>query len=204
MKRIFNTRAIPSSFIALLGATAVVLFAAGCQESTMVAPSADHESEAATSSATNHQARHGGAVKNFVAPLSGNQEVPAVETNATGVATFKLSKDGTTLQYKLNVANIEDVLMAHIHNGPAGENGPVVVWLYPADGPPPQLIEGRSNGTLAQGSVTASDVVGPLAGDFDALLEAMKTGNTYVNVHTQANPPGEIRGQINRGNGVAH
>lgn len=140
----------------------------------------------------------GGENGNFSAHLTGDQEVAAtpVETRGTGQATFRLSKDGTELHYRLNVANIENVTMAHIHVAPAGQNGGVVAWLYP-DGPPPQLIEGRSQGTLAHGTITAADLVGGLAGtSLDALVEAMRAGDTYVNVHTSQYPAGEIRGQI--------
>jgi hypothetical protein len=77
--------------------------------------------------------------KNFRAHLSGDEEVPAVDTRAQGQAIFQLSRDGMTLHYKLIVANIEDVLMAHIHLAPAGENGPIVVWLYPS-APPPRMF----------------------------------------------------------------
>jgi hypothetical protein len=88
------------------------------------------------------------------------------------------------------------VLMAHIHIGPAGVNGPVVVWLYP-EGPPPQLIEGRFDGILAEGVITEADLVGMLAGmTMDDLVAEMLAGNTYVNVHTTQFPGGEIRGQI--------
>lgn len=136
------------------------------------------------------------SASNFHTHATGDQEVPAVETRAQGQATFRVSKDGTSVDFKLNVANIEDVLMAHIHMAPAGSNGPVVVWLYPA-GPPPQLIPGRSQGVLADGSFTALDFVGPLAGsDVQALVDAMRAGETYVNVHTTTNPGGEVRGQI--------
>ncbi len=137
--------------------------------------------------------------RNFRAHLTGAEEVadPPVETRAQGQAIFQLSKDGSELSYKLIVANIENVLMAHIHLAPAGVNGPVVVWLYPADGPPGQLIPGRSDGVLAQGVITADDLVGPLAGaDLADLLDAMGESNAYVNVHTEQFPSGEIRGQI--------
>jgi hypothetical protein len=134
--------------------------------------------------------------RNFTASLKGREEVPAVETIAQGQAIFHLSKDGTELSYKLIVANIENVLMAHIHIGPAGVNGPVVVWLYP-EGPPPQLIEGRFDGILAEGVITEADLVGMLAGmTMDDLVAEMLAGNTYVNVHTTQFPGGEIRGQI--------
>ncbi|MCW9708684.1 CHRD domain-containing protein [Fodinibius salsisoli] len=138
----------------------------------------------------------GSVQHNFRTHLKGENEVPAVETNAQGQAIFKVSNDGTSIHYKLIVANIENVLMAHIHNAPAGENGGVVVWLYPS-APPPQLIEGRTQGILAEGTITADDLVGSLAGQsLDILLEEMKAGRTYVNVHTEQNPGGEVRGQI--------
>lgn len=132
----------------------------------------------------------------FTTPLSGAEEVPSVDTRARGVATFRLSADGSELDYRLIVANIDDVHMAHIHLADAGVNGPVVVWLYP-DAPPPQHIEGRTQGVLATGTITDEDLVGPLAGtSLDDLVEAMEAGSTYVNVHTMEFPGGEIRGQV--------
>ncbi len=135
--------------------------------------------------------------RNFVAPLSGGNEVPPVDTQARGVAIFHLSDDGTALEYKLNVSNINDVLQAHIHaRAAAGVNAPVVTFLYP-DGPPPVLIPGRHTGTLATGVITAADLIGPMAGMTMAdLLDAIMDGEAYVNVHTVANPTGEIRGQL--------
>jgi hypothetical protein len=139
-------------------------------------------------------------VKSFKAHLSGDQEVPPVETNATGQAIFKLSKDGMELHFKLIVANINDVRMAHIHLAPVGVNGGVVVWLFPA-GPPPGLIEGKTNGILAEGVITSEDLVGDLAEKtLDDLISELEAGNAYVNVHTVANGGGEIRGQISSNN----
>lgn len=137
-----------------------------------------------------------GHQSNFVAHLSGDEEVPPVDTRAQGQAKFQLSKDGSELDFKLIVANIENVTQAHIHLGPRGVNGPVVVWLYPS-APPPVLIPGRSDGVLSEGTITADDLVGPLDGASLAdLVEAMATGNAYVNVHTSQSPAGEVRGQI--------
>ncbi|MBI2868262.1 MAG: CHRD domain-containing protein [Chloroflexi bacterium] len=128
----------------------------------------------------------------FTANLSGAEEVPAADTLARGQAIFQPSADGTELKYRLIVANIENVLQAHIHLGPAGVNGPVVAFLY---GPAP--IPGRFSGVLAQGTITAGDLVGPLAGQpLSELLDAMAAGNTYANVHTTQFPGGEVRGQI--------
>jgi hypothetical protein len=137
--------------------------------------------------------------QNFRAHLSSDQEVPPNESMATGQAIFQLSKDGESLSYKVIVANIENVLMAHIHMAPAGQNGGVVAWLYPA-GPPPALIPGTTNGILAEGEITAANLTGALAGmELKDLLDAMEWGNTYVNVHTSMYPGGEIRGQISGG-----
>jgi hypothetical protein len=133
---------------------------------------------------------------NFQAHLSGASEVPAVLTLARGQALFQVSADGSSVSYKLIVANLHDTLQAHIHVGAEGANGPVVVFLYPS-APPPQLIEGRFSGVLAEGTFTADDLRGPLADmSLQALLDEMVAGNTYVNVHTVANTGGEIRGQI--------
>lgn len=142
--------------------------------------------------------------KHAAVPLSGGEEVPARATRARGTAIFSLSPDGAELSYKLIVANIHNVVQSHIHIGPAGANGPVGVFLYgliPSGG-------GRVNGVLADGTITADDFIGPLAGaSMDVLIEHMTSGNAYVNVHTNdgvdpANtgpgdfPGGEVRGQI--------
>ncbi|MDP3432314.1 MAG: CHRD domain-containing protein [Bacteroidota bacterium] len=140
--------------------------------------------------------KKGTVVQNFAAHLTGDQEVPPRETLATGQAIFKLSKDGTELSYKLIVANLENLHMAHIHLAPAGTNGGVVVWLYPS-GFPPALIPGKTNGILAQGVITNANLVGALAGQtLTDLIAHFNNGNAYVNVHTSLYPGGEIRGQI--------
>lgn len=134
--------------------------------------------------------------RNFVASLKGRNEVPPVDTNAQGEAIFHVSKEGDSISYKLIAANIENITQAHIHLGASGVNGPVVAWLYPS-GPPAVLIPGRFDGVLAEGTITADDLVGPLVGQtLDDLIDAMQAGNTYVNIHTSQFPGGEIRGQI--------
>lgn len=142
--------------------------------------------------------------KNFVTHLSGDNEIPPRDTHATGQATFKLNEQGTELSYRLIVANIDNVVASHIHLGAADENGPVVAFLFGSVPPG----GGASNGVIATGTITAANLVGPLAGDpLSVLLEEMRAGNTYVNVHTNDGvaptntgpgdfPGGEIRGQI--------
>ena len=132
--------------------------------------------------------------RTFQAHLTGDEEVPeAVETRAHGQAVFRLSRDGTMLHYRLMVANIDDVIGAHIHMASAGENGPIVLPLF---GDPFVEDAVTLNGPLAEGTASAEDVSGPLEGDFEGLIAAMREGDAYVNVHTLAFPPGEIRGQI--------
>ena len=136
--------------------------------------------------------------------LTGAEEVPVRPTQAQGQAIFHLADDGQSIDYKLIATNIDNVRQAHIHIGPVGENGPVVVFLYglvPAGG-------GRETGLLAKGSFTAANFVGPLTGQpFSALVDAMRAGRAYVNVHTDNGvappnegpgdfPGGEIRAQI--------
>lgn len=133
---------------------------------------------------------------NFKAHLTGDQEVPAADTKATGQAIFKLSKDGTMLHYKLIVANIENVTMAHLHVAPMGANGGAVAGLYTQEGAP-KLIEGRTDGILAEGTITEDDLVGRLSGgSLSGLVELMAAGEIYVNIHTLQYRGGEIRGQI--------
>ncbi len=130
--------------------------------------------------------------RNFSVHLSGDEEVPPNNSPAQGQAIFQLSQDGTSFSYKLIVSNIENVRAAHIHLAPAGENGPVIVTLF--GGP---AIPGPFNGNLAEGTFTAADLSGPMAGQpLSALVEQMNSGGTYVNVHTDQIPGGEIRGQI--------
>jgi hypothetical protein len=134
--------------------------------------------------------------RNFRTHMTGKEEVPPRETKAQGQTIFQLSKDGTELHYKLIVANIENVTMAHIHLAPKGANGGVVAWLYPSASPA-QLIPGRFNGVLAEGVITQANLVGALAGQsLSDLIMHLQNDNAYVNVHTSQFPPGEIRGQI--------
>jgi hypothetical protein len=141
--------------------------------------------------------------RTFKAHLSGAEEVPARDTLARGQATFKLSKDGGELGYRLIVANIENVFAAHIHCGAPGVNGPVGVTLFM--GSP---ASGRVDGVLASGTITAPDSGNGCGwASLSDVLAAMRSGDTYVNVHTNdgVDPPntgpgdfpgGEIRGQI--------
>ncbi len=148
------------------------------------------------SHALNRQTRH------FRARLVGDEQVPvAVETQARGHAHFSLSQDGTELKVQVVVSEIEGVIGAHIHMAPAGANGPIVASFIPdtagfLNGP---FVSEPINkqGVLVHGTITADDLLGPFAGQhFKALVDAMRNGHTYLNVHTTEHRGGEIRGQI--------
>jgi hypothetical protein len=125
----------------------------------------------------------------FNAKLSGQEEVPPVQTTASGMAWFKPMQD--KVWFKLNVTNMQGVTQAHIHTGKQDEKGPPVVTLYKSDTPQP------INGKLAYGNITANLLEGPMKGkQISDLATAMSNGSTYVNVHTEKYPNGEIRGQI--------
>ncbi|HXV86950.1 MAG TPA: CHRD domain-containing protein [Gemmatimonadales bacterium] len=146
---------------------------------------------------------------NFGSPLSGDEEVPARPTRARGSAVFQLNAEGDALTYRLMVANIENVFQAHIHNAATGVNGPIVVWLYPSTAPVAgPLGQGRIDGVIAEGTITAANFVNTLAGQpMSVLLGLLSSGTAYVNVHTNDGvaptntgpgdfPGGEVRGQV--------
>jgi hypothetical protein len=129
------------------------------------------------------------------AALKGDHEVPPNDSKGSGVAQFQLSDDGTSMHYKLVVANTENITQSHIHIGPRGANGPVVVFLYGFN------AAGTSeNGVLSEGDFTAANLIARPAIGFGAtmpeLVAALRSGNAYVNVHTIQLPGGEIRDQV--------
>lgn len=126
----------------------------------------------------------------FSANLTGQQEVPPVDTQATGEVVFvPVLPNNETIDFHVNTTNIQGVTGGHIHSGAQGENGEVVVTLFSYDTAQDTVTE---NGTFA-----ATDLVGPMQGNtISDLIDAMRNNNTYVNVHTEQNPDGEIRGQI--------
>jgi hypothetical protein len=144
-----------------------------------------------------------GVNRNWSTHANGSMEVPAHDTDAQAQAIFHLSKDGSALEYKLIASNIDNVVQAHIHKGTPGVNGPIGVFLYGPVAPG----GGRTNGVLAEGTITAANLIGPFAGMTVAeLAELLDSGGAYVNVHTSNGstipgpgnfPGGEIRGDVN-------
>jgi len=143
----------------------------------------------------------------FSATLTGAAQLPEpVNTKAEGVLKLVASADGKKLNYTLTVTNIKNPAAADMHLGPPIANGPLVARLFPTHGAAPK--KGDFSGVLVEGKLDASDLIGPLAGSaLSDLIEEIRAGNAYVNVHTNdgVDPPnsgpgdyrlGEIRGQI--------
>lgn len=107
--------------------------------------------------------------------LSGDQEVPPVKSVGTGSGFFAISKD-KKITGQVNVAGIKPVA-AHIHEGAPGTSGPVVI---------PLVRTGPGDSYNVPANTTMSE----------AVYKAFEAGKLYVNVHTEANPGGELRGQL--------
>ena len=124
------------------------------------------------------------------ASLAGSKERPTpVVSTASGSATFEELPDGT-VRFKVDVAGLTGATMAHIHHAVADSAGPIAVTLFNSTTP-----TGPLTSTLASGTFSSSNIVLPGI-NLDSLLSLMRLGRTYVNVHTQLNPGGEIRAQI--------
>ena len=151
------------------------------------------------------------AVKQLNAMLNGYEEVPSVSTAASGVFRAQISRNEREISYTLSYSDLEGAItQSHIHLGQAGVNGGISVFLCsnlpnPPAGtqacpPPPATIAG---------TIRAADVIGPEAqgiarGEFAELIQAIRAGKTYVNVHSTKFPGGEVRSQIDPGDEHTH
>jgi hypothetical protein len=164
-------------------------------------------------------AKGGNGDMNMNTHLGGDEEVLTVaegaphpsDSHAQGQAIFRVAADGT-VDVRLIASNIYNVVQAHIHCGRFGENGPVRIWLFPTIGPSGSALTGPTgaqNGVLAEGTFNPTGITCPAAnvGTTMPVLDAMRAGLAYVNVHTNDGvnpgntgpgdfPGGEIRGQI--------
>jgi hypothetical protein len=137
------------------------------------------------------------------ATLSGYQEVPTLSTPATGTFDVEISKNGNSLAYTLSYEGFAtNVLFAHIHIGRPAVTGGVMVFLC-TNAPPPVGVpvppECPLGGGTVTGELTAADVLatgGVAANDFDAFVAALRAEAGYANVHSTANPGGQLRGQV--------
>ena len=115
--------------------------------------------------------------------LSGSNEVPSINTNATGYVSAALSSSGNELTINAQFENLSsDIIGAHLHMGPIGINGGVVADL---------------SGLITAGASIKATI------DPTGLTEAMLNGEIYLNVHTVLNPMGELRAQLNAFSGLS-
>lgn len=134
-------------------------------------------------------------VVRFTANMHGGNEVPGVSTGSAATATVTWNTATKTGTYRVDVYNMPvGTTASHIHAGAAGVNGPVIVNFTVPPG-------GISNDYALSGTFACSDVV-PRApqgiNSCEDFEQALMLGNTYANVHSTANPGGEVRGQLVR------
>jgi hypothetical protein len=125
--------------------------------------------------------------RSFTVSMTGPKEVPPVTTAATGTATFTLDAAETTLSYSISVQNMSsNITAAHIHLGRSGVAfaGNIIIALTTP-----------VNNSTVTGTITSSATLG-LGLTWNSLIDLIRNGDTYVNVHTMINGAGEIRGQI--------
>jgi hypothetical protein len=139
------------------------------------------------------------------ARLTGFQEVTPKFTTGRGSFSAKLSPDGKSLTFTLTWSGLTGPpLFAHIHFGQPAVNGGIMVFLCGPTGPtnPNKPACTQATSGTATGTITAADVFNPNPdqgvnnGDFAGLLQIIRSGDTYANIHTTRFPGGEIRGLI--------
>lgn len=145
------------------------------------------------------------------ARLSGAQEAtppdapttpsPGVTTQTTGDVQVRVAEDLSSFAFVLNVNNGAGVTQAHLHCGRPGENGPVIVFLSPLNEGGQDvnglLAEGtRTNANIEAGAEACEALIGRPVRNIASLTAAAFEGLIYANVHSLANPAGEVRGQL--------
>lgn len=145
-----------------------------------------------------------GFLGSFTANLIGYEEVPAVSTIGNASFRAELSPYGNQVNWELTYLNLEgNVLQSHIHFGQKGVNGGIMVFLCTnlGNGPagtqpcpaPPATIRGTFSSADVIGGAAAQGIA---AGEYAEVLRAIRSGNTYVNIHSNLWPGGEVRSQI--------
>jgi hypothetical protein len=140
-------------------------------------------------------------VRKFSADLAGDNEVPPVETDTTGKFMLRFKDDFTQAGFRLRVNDGQAITQAHLHCAPEGVNGPVVAFLFgmipggfDVNGPLASFV--LTNANIAAVGADCVPHIGMEINDLADLAQALRDGNVYVNVHSVANPGGEVRGQV--------
>ena len=154
-----------------------------------------------------------GGPSQFHANLKSTNEIPAVSSTATATFTGTLQNNGTELAYEFDYSGLSGApTQAHIHFGQNFANGAIVYWICGSSTNPPQggtvticpqTKDGKVTGIMRPVNILAAGTQGISAGDFTKILDAIREGNSYVNIHTAQSPGGEARGQLRPGGGSA-
>ena len=139
----------------------------------------------------------GGGGVTIEAVASGEQEVPSVTTDTSASVELEFDAGYTKVDYTLHIEDGVGVTQAHLHCAPAGTNGPVVAFLYGKIDDGVDFEDDEVVGTIENGDISPQEDCGgvPL-NNVASLYHAIRQGYIYVNVHTIANPGGEVRGQL--------
>jgi CHRD domain len=136
-----------------------------------------------------------------------NAETGAILTNGTGKLTLDVDPNSKTATYSLTYSGLtSNVLQAHLHFAKVHVPGGIYAFLCtnlgngPAGTPACPNPSGTVTGTITPASILAVPGQNITAGDFNALLAALGSNTTYVNVHTNNFKAGEIRGQVQLAN----
>lgn len=129
---------------------------------------------------------------NARAILGGGEEVPALLTGAVGIADLVIDTTTRTIQVEIRMFNLPAPTTAgHIHVGPKGVSGPVVV-----DFPIPTGRTGDVNLSFTVGTAQLRPNAANGINTMDDAIQTIVGGGAYVNIHSSTFPAGEIRGQI--------
>jgi len=143
------------------------------------------------------------AEERAITRLRGFEEVPAI--SSLGGAHFEatIDEDAGTITYTMSYGPLNgNITQSHIHFAQKGVNGGIWVFLCSNLGNGPAGTQhcpqgpATISGTITAANILAVSAQGIQAGDFAPILRAIKTGTTYVNIHTDKYPGGEIRGQL--------
>jgi hypothetical protein len=163
-------------------------------------------------SAAGDNSNHNRHTSRIFAELKPGNEVPSLSSTARGRFKAILDEDNQTISYELSYEGLQaTALQAHIHVGQPGVNGGISVFLCgnaptvpPAPTPQPPACPAAP--ATIRGELTAADIIGPTAqgidpttntvNEFDELVDMLRRGLAYANVHSARFPGGEIRGQV--------
>jgi hypothetical protein len=149
-----------------------------------------------------HAVKHHSGGNQFKAKMIGHNEVPVVHTKGSGRLTLTIADDEKSISFKLTYSGLNSApLFSHVHIGQPNVNGGVSFFFCGGGGKP--ACPASATTTPVTGTVVAADVAGlgtqgMPAGDLGAVIQEIREGFAYANLHTQTSPGGEIRGQLKR------